>query len=50
LIDNKDFVLYRRINDYQEQAIPISSNASLEFMCISRKEFNRIIDDLVKAK
>jgi hypothetical protein len=48
LIDNEALVLYRVIDDENEVAIPLSHKTASEFMCISRREFDNVVEDLVK--
>lgn len=48
LIDPEDLVLYRVVNDREEMAIPLSHATAKEFMCISQREFDRVIEDMVK--
>lgn len=50
LIDNEKLVLYRVISDEMETAIPLKHPTAKEFMCISKREFNRVIDDMVKKE
>jgi hypothetical protein len=48
LIDNESMVLYRVADNDWEYAIPLNHPSSKQFMCISRKEFDRVIEDMVK--
>lgn len=50
LIDSEDVVLFRRISDQSEEAIPIQNNpqAMDKFMCISREEADYWIEELVE--
>ena len=47
LIDNKSLVLYRVLDENSEVAIPLSHKTATDFMCISKKEFDRVIEDMV---
>lgn len=45
-IDPDDATLYRTISDDEEMALPILGNPAVKkFMCITEKEFDRIIED-----
>lgn len=47
LIDNmnkNDIVLYRLLNNGQEQVIPIMSSDIDKFMCMDYREVNKLID------
>lgn len=48
LIDNVNLVLYRVADKDWEYAIPLSHKSATEFMCISKREFDRVIEDMVK--
>lgn len=50
LIDNKDLVLYRVLDEKSEVAIPLSHKTATNFMCIHKDEFNRVVDDMVRIK
>lgn len=50
LIDNKELVLYRRINDTTESSIPLSHKTASEFMCIHKSKFNKLIDQEIKSE
>lgn len=48
LIDSEEVVLFRRISDTKEQAIPIKGNKDMKkFMCISNAEFDDLVRELI---
>lgn len=47
-INNEDLVLYRVINDYEETVIPLRSKSATKFICVDKKEFDRMVDDWVE--
>jgi hypothetical protein len=48
LIDAESVVLYRRIAENKEQAIPIKGNKDMKkFMCISNAEFDDLVRELI---
>jgi hypothetical protein len=49
-INNVDLVLYRVLDDETELAIPLSHKTVTQFMCVSKKEFDRVVEDMVKQK
>ncbi len=48
LIDNDQLVLYRVLDEYTEAQIDLSHKTATQFMCISRTEFDKVIEDLVR--
>lgn len=47
LIDNEEMVLYRRISEESETVIPLKSKSMDRFMCIDKKEFDKMVEDWV---
>ena len=48
LIDPVEVVLYRKISDNKEQAIPIKGNKDMKkFMCLSNQEFDDLVRELI---
>lgn len=48
LIDNKEMILYRKINGGQEQIIPLKSKSMDRFMCVDKEKAQRLIEDIIE--
>lgn len=46
-IDSEELILYRQIQGLHEQVIPLKSKSMERFMCIDKKEAQKLIGDIL---